>query len=56
MKEQQISDTSEMDSSGDNFGTPKEQNPTVYGKYYHDFFNDKFVREIIHPNLSLIHI
>ena len=50
MKEQQISDTSEMDSSGDNFGTPKEQNPTVYGKYYHDFFNDKFVREIIHPN------
>jgi FkbM family methyltransferase len=53
MKEQQISDTSETPSTGDKpfLGHKREGGYTSeFKEYYHDFFNDKFVKEIVYPH------
>ena len=50
MKEQPISDTSDVDLPGDNEDKyPKDIQGTKFDKYYHDFFNDKFVNEVVYP-------
>lgn len=50
MKEQPISDISDVDSTGDNeVKYPKDIKGSKFRKYYHDFFNDKFVAEVVYP-------
>lgn len=50
MKEQPILDTSDVDSTGDKY--LKDIQGTKFDKYYHDFFNDKLVNEVVYPFIS----